>query len=171
MRRWLSTALTIGILAAAIAAHGAEPSGAAYVVNASNDPLILSFLDLKGELSFSLYLKTDGNPTDAPWDLYHVYAGTPDEQGKQIQRIAFNTGYSGWVYMTLTDPVLEGDVTLRFFIDDFAPDSHPRASLRNFSSAAAYVSGGSAGSEPAALLPPELGKAGMARLEAGYARP
>ena len=140
--------LIVGLITPAILVSGlpagadSVPEGSEYYVNESNDSLILSFSDLKGELSFSLILRTDGNPADEPWNAYLVYAGTQDRQDKQIQRIEFNTSYPDWVYMTVTDPALEGDVHLRFVIDDFQESRNALAAFRNFSSAPTYISGG-----------------------------
>jgi len=135
--------VTLTLIASGLPA-GADsvPAGSEYYVSGSNDPLVLSFSDLKGELSFSLVLRTDGNPAKKPWNVYAVYAGPKDRQDKEIQRIEFNTSYPDWVYMTITDPALKGDVHLRFVIDDFQKEDNALAAFRNFSSAATYVSGG-----------------------------
>lgn len=124
------------------AGAGSVPVGSEYYVNESNDPLILSFRNLKGEVSFSLILQTEGNPAVGAWNVYRVYAGTKDRQDKQIQRMEFNTSYPDWVYMTITDEALEGDVHLHFLIDDFDEEGRALAALRNFSSAVTYVGGG-----------------------------
>lgn len=118
------------------------PGGSEYCVNEANDPLVLSFRDLKGELSFSLILLAHGNPAEKPWNVYLVYAGTKTRQDKQIQRIEFNTSYPDWVYITVSDPALEGGVHLRFVIDDFQEGRNALAAFRNFSSAPTYISGG-----------------------------
>ena len=144
MRSLLMAGLMAFTLFASGLPAGADsvPAGSAYYVNESNSPLVLSFSNLKGELSFSLVLWTDGNPAEKPWNVYIVYAGPKDRQDKQIQRIAFDTSYPDWVYMTLTDPALKGEVYLRFVIDDVQKDSSALAAFRNFSSTATYVSGG-----------------------------
>ena len=144
MRYGLILLLAVGTLWGVFAMAGTVPSGAQYYVDESNGPLILAFNDLKGELSFNLNLQTDGNPADAPWDAYLVYAGTKELEGKIVQHMEFNQSYPGWVYMTVTDPALQGDVYLRFVIDDFEPASNALAAVRNFSSAAIYISGGTA---------------------------
>ena len=149
----ITTSLFIfGILFCFSTTAFAVPTGAEYLVDETNDPLILAFTGLTGSLGYDLFLETDGNPSGAPWDVYLLFSGTPTSQGTQVQRYGFNTSYTSWRTQTITNSALTGNIYVRFIIDDFSSPSNPVAYFKNFTPSATYVQGGTQVPEPGVLL-------------------
>ncbi|MDC1287999.1 PEP-CTERM sorting domain-containing protein [Gammaproteobacteria bacterium] len=118
------------------ATANATPIGAEYVVDESNDPLVLSFTGLTGSLTFDYFFETDWNNSGA-WDV-SIYKN--DLNSAELDRIYILANSSDWTRHTLNG--LSGDQDLYIIIDDYGTTNTPTAYFRDFSSTPTYLSGG-----------------------------
>jgi len=118
----------------------AAPMDAEFFVDESNDPLVLGFTGLTGELGFDYFVETDYT-SPGPWD---VVIFKDSQAGDELERIMFFDDSTDWAHKILTG--LTGNLTLYIYLDDYGTPNNAVAYFKDFTSTVAPVP------EPASIL-------------------